>query len=120
MLLPKERFILAIGDVETPVAGILNAPMAPDGVREALHAHRETADVIANLHRLLPIANAPRLHHADRFQTLPEFPLRQALRYRHLNVAPGLFTPMPPLPGLMPARLHIREVVLALLVDVVD
>src|SRR5512135_1571664 len=65
------RFILPIGDVEAPVTRILNAPMAADRVREPLHAHPETADVIANLDRLLPIGDALGHHHADRIDFRP-------------------------------------------------
>src|SRR4051812_17464157 len=46
VLVPDAGFILAVRDVETPVAAILDAPMTPDGVRESLHAHPEAADVI--------------------------------------------------------------------------
>src|SRR5205823_2772177 len=100
------------------MAGILDAPMAADRVGEAFHTHGETADVVANLDRLFPMANALRLHPADRLQALPQVELRQVLRHRHLNGVSRLLTPMPRLLGLMPASTHIREVVLALLVDV--
>src|SRR5512135_3220837 len=60
------RLVLAIGDIETPVTAIFNAPMTADGVGEALHAHPQTADVIANLNRLFPVAKTLGHHHANR------------------------------------------------------
>jgi hypothetical protein len=114
------RLILTIGDIETPVTAIFNAPMTADGVGESLHAHRETADVIANRNRLFPVAKTRGHHHANRLQTFPQFEPRQAPRHRHLNVASRLLTTMPRLLGHMPTSRHSREVVLALLVDLVD
>src|SRR6266496_6372325 len=113
------RLILTIGEIETPVTTIFNAPMTADSSGESLHAHRKTADVIANLNRLFPVAKALRHHHANRLQTFPQFEPRQVLRHRHLNGASRLLASMPRLFGHMPTSRHSREVVLALLVDIV-
>ena len=52
------RLLLAICEVKAPVTGVRDVPKTADGVRESLQAHAETADVIANLSRLLPVADA--------------------------------------------------------------
>src|SRR3982751_765852 len=61
VLVPNARFILAIRHVQAPVAGVLNAPVTADRMGETLHTDRQTADVIANLDRLFPIADTLRL-----------------------------------------------------------
>ena len=99
VFIPNTRLILAIGNGETPVTGIFNAPVTADSVGESLHTHPKTADVMANLERLIPVANALRYHHADRLHAFPQFEPGQALRHRHLNVASRLFTPMSGLLG---------------------
>ena len=58
VLIPNARLILAIGEIETPMTTVFNTPMTADRVGESLHAHRKTADVIANLNRLFPVAKA--------------------------------------------------------------
>src|SRR3954468_1320861 len=47
--LPDARLVLPVGDVQAPMARVLDPPMAPDGVREPLHAYLEAADVVAHL-----------------------------------------------------------------------
>ena len=113
-------FILTIGEIETPVTTIFNPPMTANRIGESLHTHRETADGIANLNRLFPVAKALRHHHANRLQTCPQFEPRQAPRHRHLNGASRLVTSMPRLLGHMPTSRHSREVVRALLIDLLD
>src|SRR5512135_3876698 len=44
VLVANARRVLAIGDVETPGAAALNAPVTADGVGESLHAYPEAAD----------------------------------------------------------------------------
>ena len=114
------RLILTIGEIETPVTTIFNPPMTANRIGESLHTHRETADGIANLNRLFPVAKALRHHHANRLQTFPQFEPRQAPRHRHLNGASRLVTSMPRLLGHMPTSRHSREVVRALLIDLLD
>src|SRR5439155_16594081 len=53
VLIPNARLILAIGDIQTPVTTIFNPPMTADRVGESLHAHRKTANVVADFDRLL-------------------------------------------------------------------
>src|ERR1700674_4141204 len=95
MLVADARFVLPIGDIETPMAAILNSPMAPHGVSKLLDAHRQAADVIARLDRLLPVANTDRRHHTDRLEAFPKFELAQRVGHRHLNVAARLFSAVP-------------------------
>ena len=42
----------------TPMTAVLDAPVAPDRAGELLHAHRQAADVVADLDRLLPVPDA--------------------------------------------------------------
>src|SRR5436189_2159690 len=84
--IPNPRFVLTIGDIEAPVTAILDPPMIADGVGESLHAHRETADVVADFDRLLPLTKAAGRHHPDRLQPLPLRESRQALRGRELEI----------------------------------
>jgi len=81
VLVPHPRFVLAIGDIEAPVAAILDAPMAADCVRESLHAQPEAADVIAHLVCRLPVSDAFRNDHADRLQALPRNRSRPQWQY---------------------------------------
>src|SRR5262249_32751749 len=120
MLIANARFILAISNIETPVTGVLDAPVTANGVGETLHAHCETANVIANLDSLFSVPGALRYHHADRLQSFPQFKPGYGLWHRQLNVASRLLTPMPCLFGLMPTCIHTGEVVLALFVDIID
>ena len=113
-------FILSIGEIETPVTTIFNPPMTANRIGESLHTHCETADGIANLNRLFPVAKALRHHHANRLQTCPQFEPRQAPRHRHLNGASRLVTSKPRLLGHMPTSRHSREVIRALLIDLLD
>ena len=74
VLIPDARLILAIGDIQTPVTTIFNAPMTADRVGEPLHVHRQTADVVADLNRLLPVtkalATSPSRSTSDPFHSL--------------------------------------------------
>ncbi len=104
VLLPDARLVLAVGHVQAPVAGVLYAPVTPDRVRELLHAHIKTADVITCLNSLLSVAKARGIHHTDGLQALPPLPSGQALGNRHLDVTARLLTPMSGLAGLVPTR----------------
>src|SRR3989337_3424519 len=95
MLFADARFVLAVGDVEAPMARVLNSPMGPHGMREALHSHRETADEVSNVHRLLSVAQACQHGHSDGQQAFPAAGASQVLRHRHLNVMPDLLGPRP-------------------------
>ncbi len=61
VLLPNARLVLAVGDVQAPVTGILDPPVTSGGVGESLRAHLETADVVANLKPGVTIAPASTL-----------------------------------------------------------
>lgn len=77
MLIPNARFILATSDVEAPLTGILDTPVTAGGMGESLHAHIETADVAADLNRLVPIANAMRRETiVELFEELVQFGLQ--------------------------------------------
>ena len=54
VLVANPRFVLAVRHVQTPVTTILDPPMTPHRMRKQLRAHVQTADVMANSHRLLP------------------------------------------------------------------
>src|SRR5262245_17088228 len=120
LLVPNPRLILAVDDVQTPMTTILDTPVTPHGMCEPLHAHFQTADVIANLDRLFAIANGLRHHHADRFQTRPQLKTGQTLRRRQLKVTARLVTPMPRFAGVITPNFHARKIVLALLGEVSD
>src|SRR4051812_20205427 len=94
---------------------ILDTPVTADGVGEALHAHFQTAEVLARLKGLLAIANAVRHHPADRLQTFPQPKARRARRRRQLGVATRLVTPVPRCAGLIAPDLHACKVVVQLL-----
>src|SRR5260370_24941760 len=114
MLVADARFVLPIRDIETPMAAILDSAMAPHRVSKLLDTHRQAADVIARLDRLLPVANTPRDHHPDRLEAFPKFELAQRVRHRHLKVAARLLSAVPGLLGDMPTSLRLLKIVPAL------
>src|SRR5260370_26758907 len=120
MLIPNPRLVLGKDEVEAPMTSVLNGPVTANGTSELLHAYRQTADVIAFLHRLFAVAPTHRHHQANRFQTLPQFEVRQSVRHRHLDVDAPLLAAVAGFLGRIPTSLGADELVLALLVDLVD
>src|SRR5260370_28406209 len=120
MLVADARFVLPIRDIETPMAAIPDSRMAPHRVSKLLDTHRQAADVIARLDRLLPVANTHRRHHPDRLEAFPKFELAQRVRHRHLKVAARLLSAVPGLLGDMPTSLRLLKIVPALFLDVVN
>ena len=112
------RLVLAIRHIENPMAGVFDTPVTPDGSGELLHAHGQTADVVADLDGLFPVTNAQRRHHPDRLQPLPEREPWQALGGRDLEIGSRLLTSMTLLGRHM--LTSIRQVSLELFVDVID
>src|SRR5204863_8255730 len=86
ILLPNTRVVLAKGDIQTPVAAILNAPVTPHRTGKLLDAHRQATDVVAGLDRLLAVTLADGDYQPQRLQALPELAVGQGIRHRHLPV----------------------------------
>src|SRR5271155_2573772 len=100
------------------MAGIFDTPMTSDGSREPLHAHGQTADVVANLDGLLPVTEAQRRHHPDRRQPLPQREPLKALGSRELEISSRLLTPMTLLNRhMLTSRFQVS---LKLFVDIID
>src|SRR3954447_8656030 len=100
------------------MTAVLNAPVAPHGAAEFLDIQPQTAQVIADLDRLLAVAKATRRGHPDRLQPLPLPESGQVRRGRELEIRPRLLASMPRL------RRHVflgpGKVPLELLVNVLD
>ena len=92
--------------------------MTSDGSCESLHSHGQTADVVADLDRLVPVTKALRRHDPDRLQTLPERETWQVLGGRKLKVGSRLFTSMARLSSHM--LTPVAKVAVQLFVDVVN
>src|SRR5271165_3458814 len=120
MSVPYTRFVLTVGHVQSPMTTIFDTPVTADRVGELLDAHRQATDVIARLRGFFAIANAHQGCHTDRLQSFPQFQASQSLRHGHLQVAADLLTAMSGFFGGVPTRWHVRKVVFALFVDVVD
>ena len=88
------------------MTGVLDAPMAPDRVRKSLHAHSETADVIANLNRFLVGADALGHHHANRLQPPGECPRSEARVDEHATPAALNQNRIPAAPAAQHPELH--------------
>src|SRR5690606_20485457 len=79
VLVADAGFVLAVSDVEGPMAGILDAPVSTHGAGELLNAHPQAADEEPPLRRLLAVAVAGQEHHSDGLQSLPVAQARQVL-----------------------------------------
>jgi hypothetical protein len=86
MYVANARFIFSVSDIETPVASILNPPVTANGTSKSLHAHGETADVVADFIGGSAIAHAMMYDQADGFQAGPLVDARQTLWCGQLNV----------------------------------
>ena len=116
--LPDPRVVLAERHVEGPMARVLHRPVASHRPGEQLHAHRQAAEVVADLDALLLALPPQRRHHADRFQPLPLGLAGQALGGRQLQVGPLLLAAVPAIGRRQ--FLGPLQVPFQLLVDVLD
>src|ERR1700722_19939338 len=112
------RLVFAIRHIEDPVAGVFDAPMTPYSPGESLHSHGETADVIAELDRLLPVTKALRRDDPDGRQSFPEREPWQVLGGLKLEIGSRLFASMALLGSHM--LTSVFQVSVELFVDVVD
>ena len=94
--------------------------MAADGVSEALHSQWQADDEVADVGRLLALANARQHGDTNREQALPEFKPRQHFRCGHLDVMPNLFATVPLLLRDVTTGTDLREVGPRLLVEIFE
>ena len=71
------------------------APMTPDRSGESLHAHRQAADVVADLDRLLAVCDAATSPCRSTSSPSTVVPPGQVLGDRQLDVSPRLLPPWP-------------------------
>ena len=100
------------------MAAILDAPVAPHRTRQLLHPHGQAADVVADLARLLAVADAQRRHDRDRLQALPQREPRQLFGRRELEIRPRLYAPVALLGRHV--LLGSLQVAFELFIDVID
>ena len=111
--------VFSISDIETPVAGVLNAPVTANGTCKAFHTDRQAAQAIANFIGDLTIAHTMKDHQTDGFQAGPLVETRQVLGGRQLNVRSRFVTSVSLVVSHTAACLYVGEIVFHVFGDLV-
>src|SRR5262249_54790417 len=92
ILLAEPRLVLAKCHVQTPVTAVLDTPVPPSSSGEPPDVQRQTADVVADFHGLLPVSKAAGGRHCDRLQPVPPHEPGKLLGGRKLEISSQLLT----------------------------
>src|SRR5436190_11315660 len=85
ILCPNARFVLPEGEIQTPMAAILDAPVTSHRMGKAFDAQRQAADVVASFDSFFTVPYTSRHHHTNRLETFPQVQLGPVGGHRHLD-----------------------------------